>query len=62
MDVAGAHSQIIGAEAEGNLVRRVRPLGLIMLGDEARSGEERGFIGAAGGQFGDNLGAFNGAA
>lgn len=26
---------------------RVRPFGLIMLGDEARSGEERGFIGAA---------------
>ena len=35
---------------------------MIMLGDKLRSGEERGLVGAAGGQFGDNLGAFNGAA
>ena len=28
-------------------MRRMRPFGLIMLGDEARSGEERGLVGAA---------------
>ena len=43
-------------------MRRVRPLGLIMLGDEARSSEERGFISAAGWELGDHFGAFNGAA
>ena len=62
MDVAGAHSQVISAEAEGDFVRRVRPFGLIMLGDEARSGEERSLVGAAGWQLGDHFGAFNGAA
>ena len=41
---------------------RMRPLGVIMLGDEARSGEERGFISAAGWELGDNFGAFDGAA
>lgn len=48
MDITGANSQVIGAEAEGDFMRRVRPLGLIILGDEARSGEERGLVGAAG--------------
>ena len=43
-------------------MRRVCPLSVIMLGNEARSGEERGFISAAGWELGDHFGAFDGAA
>ena len=43
-------------------MRRVRPLGVIMLGDEARSGEKRGLVSAAGWQLGDHFGVFDGAA
>ena len=43
-------------------MRRVCPLGLIMLGDEARGSEERGLVGTAGWKLGDHFGAFDGAA